>query len=184
MRQTLGEPPPLNQADIKRLLGLLRHFGISYDDYDDWLVWFVLANALARKHYPYGAPNPIGRPRQQNPNKRVSLAELYGLARKRGRPRKYPRQGPVAPRGRPRSDQIACLHNSVWFYQQEHPGATDKAAITAVLKESVRLNNEEPGRREHPEWRRLSERQVIDEHRRRLQQGLSRYRARLRRQLQ
>ncbi|MGH8565665.1 MAG: hypothetical protein ACREXW_16865 [Gammaproteobacteria bacterium] len=136
------------------MLGLLRHFGIPCNDPDRW---FKLALALAHKHYPKGAPNPIGRPRKG------SIAKLYALGHKRG-----------GRRGRPRGDQIACLHNSVWFYQQEHPRATDKAAIIAVLKESVRLNNEELGQR-------FSERDVVKDRLPRLQQALARYRARLRR---
>lgn len=97
------------EADL--LLGLLRYFRISYRDPNRWL---ALAAALAHKHYPQGAPNPIGRPSLG------SIAKLYGLGRKRGRPTRRPRHGPAATPGRPRGDQIACLHNSVWFYQQEH----------------------------------------------------------------
>lgn len=164
MRQTFGKPPPLNQADAEleagRLLGLLRHFRIPYNDPD---AWFVLATALARKHYPQGAPNPTGRPRLG------SIAKLYGLARKCGRPR-----------GRPRRDEAAGLFSFVSFYKQEHPRATDKAAITALLKETVRCNNVPEGRG-IPEWRMLSERRMLKEHLGRLQQALSRYRGRLRR---
>lgn len=155
----------MNRADIYfeayRLLGLLDYFDIPYSHPNRW---FELAIALARKHYRQGAPNPIGRP------KLGSIAKLYGMVRKRGRPKKYPRAKPVRPRGRPGKSRefIESIHSRVEKYKEEDPRATDKQAIESFLKDWARDT-------------KRSSREALKELPR-LQKALSRYRGELRRQ--
>jgi len=72
--------PPAEQweAETERLIGLLRYFNILYTPP---LCWLALALEIARKHYPKGAPNPVGRPR-----KPVNALARF-LKRPRGRPK-------------------------------------------------------------------------------------------------
>ena len=172
--KTLDKPPLDNRAaDIKRegdrLLGLLFHFRIPYNHPDRW---FALALALARKHYPQGAPNPVGRPKKWSIAK-LYAAQLSAWGRKRGRPRKYRPEEPVRPRGRPSKwrEIIEGIRVFVEEYREGDPRATDKDAITNYLKGYARHT-------------KRSEQRVLVQHLRPLQKALSRYRGELRRQSQ